>query len=279
MPPPGSRRGGRPSSSGQRPAQRRDPKSHWARVAPVYDVDGPRIRLGIGWFLVAMPALLASTYTTALLFAVVAGMAARQVAKAWKLEQWQADTAAVLAAIPVLAAAIGSSPAIAILVIAGLAALGVGFAAPGAGLSGTTGLVASAGIMLQSVAPVALAGLSVVTVRKELVAAAAILFLFACAYEMGDFLVGSGSSNAFEGPLAGGAAVVVTGFPLALLLIEPFDAMGVWTLGLFAACCPVGQWIASAVLPSPGAHAPALRRIDTLLLLAPLWAIAVGVLF
>lgn len=224
-----------------------------------------------------MPAILASTYTTAILFAVVAGMAARQTVMAWKAEQWQADAAAGLAAAPVLVAVFGPVPAIAILVVACIAALGVGFSAPSAGLSGGVGLMASAGIMLQATAPVALAGAAMVTVRGELVAAAAILFVFACAYEMGDYLVGSGSSNAFEGPLAGGAAVVVTGFPLALLLIEPFDVMGVWTLGVFAACCPVGQWIASAVLPSPGAHAPALRRMDTLLLLAPLWAIAVGV--
>jgi len=49
-------------------------------------------------------------------------------------------------------------------------------------------------------------------------------------------------------------------------------------LGVAAVCCPVGQWIASAILPRPDAHAPALRRIDTLLLLAPLWVVAAGVI-
>jgi hypothetical protein len=34
--------------------------------------------------------------------------------------------------------------------------------------------------------------------------------------------------------------------------------------------------MASAVLPGAGAHAPALRRIDTLLVLAPLWAATAG---
>jgi hypothetical protein len=36
--------------------------------------------------------------------------------------------------------------------------------------------------------------------------------------------------------------------------------------------------VASAVLPGAAAHAPALRRIDTLLLLAPVWAAAAGAL-
>ena len=115
-----------------------------------------------------------------------------------------------------------------------------------------------------------------VLVRIESPTAAGMLLIFVSVYEMGDYLVGSGASNPIEGPLAGGAAVIVTGFPMALLLVEPFDVMGAWLLGVVALSCPVGQWIASAVLPRAGAHAPALRRIDTLLLLAPLWLVATG---
>jgi hypothetical protein len=273
-----ARAGRRPSSSGQRPAPRTPARSQWARLAPEYNVDGPRIRLGIAWFAVALPAVLMSTMTTAVLYAVVAGFAARQTVTAWKGQQWQADTAAAVAALPVLAAVMGQSPAFVVLVLGAAVAVFVGFNAPSAGLSGSVGRVASGGIMLQSTMPVALAGASMVIVRRELIAAGIILFVLASVYEMGDFLIGSGSSNAVEGPLAGGAALVVTGFPLALLLIEPFDVLGVGMLGVFAVCCPVGQWIASAILPAPGANAPALRRMDTLLLLAPLWAIASGAL-
>jgi len=45
---------------------------------------------------------------------------------------------------------------------------------------------------------------------------------------------------------------------------------------LAAVLCPAGQLVASAVLPSAGAPASALRRIDSLLLLAPAWAYVVG---
>src|SRR5207244_4276383 len=130
----------------------------------------------------------------------------------------------------VLAGLMGTNAAVAMLVLAAGAAVFVGLNAPSAGLSGGVGRVASAGIMLQSTMPVALAGVSMVIVRRELIAAATILFVLACVYEMGDFLIGSGSSNSVEGPLAGAAALVVTGFPLALLLIEPFDVLGVGML-------------------------------------------------
>jgi hypothetical protein len=267
-------------SSGQRAAPRGRQKPAWARLAPVYDVDGPRIRLGVGWFLIALPAIALATASTALLYAVTAGLAARQVVKAWKGEQWQADLAAGIAALPILAAIGGSGPAVGAVMVAGGAAVALGLCAPCAGLQGGVGRIAAAGVVLQATAPVAIAGAAMVVMRgdKALMGSALILFVLACAYEMGDFLVGSGSSNPFEGPMAGGAAVVVLGFPMALVLIQPFDVLGVAMLCVTAACCPVGQWIASAVLPRPDAYAPALRRIDTLLLLAPLWAIATGAL-
>jgi hypothetical protein len=144
------------------------------------------------------------------------------------------------------------------------------------GLDGPGGRLAAVGIIVQAVVPVAVAAAGMVLVRAESPEAAVILLGLASAYEVGDYLVGSGASNAVEGPLAGGAALIVVGFPLAILMIQPFDVMGIWMLGVTAVCCPVGQWLASAVLPRPGAPAPALRRLDTLLLLSPLWVIAAG---
>lgn len=273
-------RRGPASSSGQRAASARGrQKPAWSRIAPVYDVDGPRIRLGLAWFAVALPAIALSTTSAALLYAVAGGLAARQVVKAWKAESWQADAAAGAAALPILAAVGGTGAAVAALIIATCAAVAVGLSAPCARLRGNVGRIAAAGVMIQATVPIAVAGASMIMIRGEAeMMTAVILFGLACAYEMGDFLVGSGSSNPVEGPMAGGAAVMVSGFPLALVLIPPFDVLGVAMLAVTAAACPVGQWIASAILPRPDAHAPALRRIDTLLLVAPLWAIATGVI-
>jgi len=40
--------------------------------------------------------------------------------------------------------------------------------------------------------------------------------------------------------------------------------------------CPAGQLAASMILPKVDSPASALRRIDSLLLLAPAWAFVVG---
>jgi hypothetical protein len=53
----------------------------------------------------------------------------------------------------------------------------------------------------------------------------------------------------------------------------------VFVFGGFAALlCPLGQIAASAVLPRAEVRAPALRRLDSLLLLGPAWPILVGLL-
>jgi hypothetical protein len=100
----------------------------------------------------------------------------------------------------------------------------------------------------------------------------------ASAYELGDYIVGSGASNPVEGPLAGVTTAALVSLPLALVLVEPYNVAGVALLGFTAVVLPLGQLVGSAVLPGAGAHAPALRRIDTLFVLAPLWAAAAGAL-
>jgi hypothetical protein len=269
-----------PVSSGRRSAARgrRDPAADWARLAPVYDTDGPRVRYGVIWFGIAFIGVVVNPVSASFVYGAVAAWAARQAVQAWRGASWQADLAAALAGVPVLAAAGGPGAVAVALGIAAVVALVAGANAPAAGLRGSTGHLAAVGVLLASVVPVAIAGAAMVLVRAESATAAGMLLIFASVYEVGDYLVGSGASNKIEGPLAGGAAVIVTGFPMALLLIEPFDVMGVWLLGVVALCCPVGQWLASAVLPRPGALAPALRRIDTLLLLAPVWLVATGAL-
>ena len=48
--------------------------------------------------------------------------------------------------------------------------------------------------------------------------------------------------------------------------------------GFAALLCPLGQVVASALLPRADAPAPALRRLDSLLLLGPTWPFLVGLL-
>jgi hypothetical protein len=276
---PNARTGSRPS--GQRPPARSGSRaaarsSRSPGLAPVYDVDGPRIRLGVAWFLVAFAGLVASPYSTAAVYGVAAGLAARQIVRAWRAASWQADLAIGLAALPAVAALGGTMPAAAALAVVALVALVAACVPEGGGagrLEGATGRVAAAGILAVAVVP-GIAAASMVLIRHESLQAAVVLLLMASAYEAGDYIVGSGSSNFVEGPMAGVAMSILIAFPMTLVLVQPFDRAGASLLAFAAASCPVGQLMASALLPRPGAHAPALRRIDTLLVLAPLWAAA-----
>jgi hypothetical protein len=97
------------------------------------------------------------------------------------------------------------------------------------------------------------------------------------AYETGDFLIGAGSANPYEGPAAGAAAIVVITFIVSTLPISTLSFGEAWLFGgLVAVLAPVGQWAGSALLPAASSPASALRRLDSLLLSAPLWAWGVG---
>lgn len=245
------------------------------RVAVVYDVEGPRVRLGLAWFVGAIAATALAPPAVALVLAVAAGFAGRQIVRAWGSVPWQADLAAGIGAVPVLAALLGTRAVVVTAVLAVVVAVGASFAPDGRRLPGRGGQMAAAVILAFAVVP-ALGAASVVLVRKESVIAAVVLIVLASAYEVGDYIVGSGAANPVEGPLAGITTATLVALPLTIVLVEPYNDAGTALLAFTAFACPLGQLVASAVLPGAGAHAPALRRIDTLLVLAPLWAAAAG---
>jgi hypothetical protein len=99
----------------------------------------------------------------------------------------------------------------------------------------------------------------------------------ASAYETGDYIVGSGASNPYEGPVAGATAIVVVTFAVTALGVRPLTFPGSFALGAGACVlCPIGQLLASVVLPSVTSPASALRRLDSLLVLGPAWALVIG---
>jgi hypothetical protein len=122
---------------------------------------------------------------------------------------------------------------------------------------------------------VVLAAASPLLLARADVGRVVVLLFVVAAYDVGDYLVGSASPNAVEGPLAGLIGVLVMTFAAAVVDPPGFDGHPVWLLGLLAAgLCPLGPLMASAILPRAGAFAPALRRLDSLLLVGPVWVIA-----
>lgn len=234
-------------------------------IAVVYDIEGPRVRLGIGWFLLAMVGLALGRVGVAGVYGLTAAIAGAQSARAWRKGRRgerpnEAVAAACALALPVAAAL--STPLLGVAVLAVAAACVV-----------TGGLAAGARTLQCAVWPGAAAAGVVVSDRFEPAAAVA-LVLAVSAYEIGDYLVGSGARNALEGPVAGAAAVLVVGSVSGLVAFGVPDC--VLMAALAAILCPVGQLLGSLVLPSRRAPASALRRLDSLLVLSPVWALLAG---
>jgi hypothetical protein len=236
-----------------------------------YDLDGPRVRLGLLWFAVMLAAVVLGGWAMGIVLALVCGAAASQSAAAGRPAgrrppQRVAGLSGV--ALP-LAAAVGTGMLGLVAIIAALAAV----AGAAVDHRRRAPLIADAGLTLQCGYLVGLAGASFVIVRHLEIGAAVSLLLLLCAYDVGDFLVGTGANTSIEGPIAGIAAVVVMTFAIGVFSFPPFDMGSAWVFGgMAAALCPLGQVAATALLPSPDARVPALRRVDSLLLVGPLWA-------
>jgi hypothetical protein len=234
------------------------------RIAVVYDIEGPRCRLGIGWFILATAGLIVGAVGVAVVYGVTAGLAALQTARAWRRSRRgdrPHEIVAVAGAVALPAAALVSTAALGAAVLAVVAACLI------------AGGVRHGPRTLQcAIWPGAAAAAVVVSYGYEPWSAAA-LVLAVSAYEIGDFLVGSGARNAVEGPVAGAAAVLVVQFGVSAIGFPPFELPGGLGFAVAAAIlCPLGQLTASLVLPSVVAPASALRRLDSLLLLGPVWA-------
>lgn len=248
------------------------------RYGVVYDTQGPRVRLGILWAAAVALALAVRPlrpYGLATLYAVVAGVAAMQVVDAWHAVRSGADrwVAALGASTLPILATLGVGPVGGGLVVLVVAALGVAAARQDRQMS----VVAAAGHTVLSAGLCGMAAASMVLLADYEIGAVIILVVLVMVYDASDYLVGSGADNGFEGPVAGAmfmAAVtwfvVVAGFP-------PFRGADIWTFAVLAAvACPAGQLLASAMLPNGAVRAPALRRLDSWLIVAPAWAALVG---
>jgi hypothetical protein len=250
-----------------------------SRLLNHYDVNGPRIRLGFLWFVFVSLGIGAETGTDlpflALIYGGAAGFAGWQAAREWnKRTAW----APVQWASALIGLAVGlagaASPGVVGLTVFAMVPLALAAAVidPKAreSLAGSFGITVQCGLF-PGIAAAAMA----LTWRVEPGAAIA-LFLLVSAYEVGDYVVGSGSLNAFEGPIAGILAVAATMLPLYAVQLPPINPDTVITFGLIIAVgCPLSQIVGSAVLPWSDAAAPALRRLDSLILTGPAWVLAV----
>jgi hypothetical protein len=245
------------------------------RYAVVHDLRGPRIRLGVVWTLVLAVAVVAGTWALAVLLAATAGLAALQATTRWNDAGHRANSwlAAGGAAAMVLAAAVNNT-------LFGLASIAFGIAAvaypAGFDQPPSRDVAASAGRAWATVASgwfVGLAAGAVVQVSR--IDGLLLFFLLASVstYDAGDFLCTEGSRNRWVGPLAGMLGVAVVAVAMFFARPKPFSGPQTLAVGLVVALlCPCGQLLGSWLLPRSRAKAPALRRLDSWLLVAPVFA-------
>jgi hypothetical protein len=248
------------------------------RYGVPYDTQGPKVRLGALWFVAVMTSMAIRPlrpYGLAVLYAVVAGYAAAQILDAHAGRDTTRDRriAAIGAATVAVLATSGARAvgvAILVLVVAAVAST-VAAPEPGRPTLGRAGhIVGAAGVCGGAVA-------SLVLLADYEIGAVLILLTFVMVYDASDFVIGSGASNGIEGPLAGVLSIIVFSAIFAETSVPPFHGVDIWSFAaLTAVALPLGQILASALLPRAEARAPALRRLDTMLVAAPAWAGLVG---
>ena len=239
------------------------------RVVP--DVDGPHVRLGLLWAVVTFPFALAGPLFLAPWMALNALVAAGNVCRSFRRSDRQGPVPLVAvfgAALLPLAAVVGPLGVATAGVVVTLAAI---LAVRQPEQARPVSLRASVVVPLL----VGLAAASPVLLRVDSVVPAFVLLLLVCVYDASVYVVGSGSANAWEGPTAGVAFVAAVTLAVAAVFVPPFRGVSPWVLGLLAAVlAPVGPYVGSALLSDPSFKAPGLRRLDSLLVRGPLWAVA-----
>ncbi len=240
-----------------------------APLAVVHQSTRPHGRLGVAWAVVTAGVLLAGPGWLSVWMAVIAFVAASQAASVWRKRGERplpAFAAAAAAALPLTAATgldhmnMVVAGAVVLTMVARAAAP---TKAPGRDVALT--LVIGVSVGMAAAAPVLLRSIDT----------RAALFLLACAalYDAGAYLVGTGASSAWEGPAAGVVAILPLTMAAAVVFVPPFHGGAPLLLGALAAVlAPFGPVAGSALLGDRTAYAPALRRLDSLLVMGPIWA-------
>jgi hypothetical protein len=236
---------------------------------------GPHVRLGVAWGIGTMVAVLAGPLVLALWMAAAAAIAAAEVARTYRGSSGRRQVPPAITAASAAAIVLGASagwPATVLVMLLVVVVLLAMASVPVAGgrlpvIDTThTALVAEV-IGLAAAAPV--------VARHHALIPAVVLVLMTMFYDSADYLVGSGANNAWEGPAAALASMAALTVAVAAVFVPPFRGATPWLLGgLAMVTAPLGPIVADRLLGPTSTPLGGYRRLDSLLVLGPAWAIA-----
>jgi hypothetical protein len=236
------------------------------------------------WAGLTVGAMLAGPVWVAVLVTPVSALAAASATRSWQVSSRMRDgRRPARPALPTAPMAAGAAGLITLAAAVGLLA------------AATLAVITAAGIVAGTVlgprgAPDATrrvlivllpagAGAALVLSRSLGLSAGLVLAGTACLYDAGAYLIGTGARTVVEGPIAGLANVAALTLLVAAVLVPPFRGDSPWILGgLAAVLAPIGPFVARGLIGDPLAQVPALRRLDSLLVLGPAWALVASVL-
>ncbi len=239
------------------------------------DIQGPRVKLGVLWFVAAVASVLLGRWTVLGLWSVAAAVAAWQVTKVWagqprasKLPGWGPAASAVTAVVCVAGAGLGTALGGIALMTAPLLLVIV------VTVSGRKPAAAGAAVIGAVLA--AIPAMSIVLVARDEQWAALFLVVAVSFYDAGYFIGAAESSSRLEGPVTGAIGLLAVTFAASAFEAQPFDRATAWIVGaVMVLACPLGQMLVSAELPAATSRAGAMRRLDAYLVSGPLMLAAV----
>lgn len=217
-------------------------------------------------------AVLAGPVAASVVFAVVALAAAGQTCASWRSKDAASRPYRPVAVVGATVCALAGSAGPLAVVAAAVFAAVAGFAASLLRW-GRRDWDARTTIAIAVLVGVGAASPAIIRDQLGVVAALAFLALVH-AVDASAFIVGSGASNRWEGPVAGAASAGAVGLMIAAVLVPPFRGASPWVLAATVALlAPAGVMAASALLGRDEAPVPGLRRLDAFVVTGPVWAL------
>jgi len=245
-------------------------------LAPPLDDGAPYGRLGLAWFAITVPVLVAGPRWLAAWLALHAAVAGAQMAMSWRRAgpRVVAPAAALGAVIATAGFVAGTAVGIAGLVGGALlSAAAAGLVRAGRGRSPARGPA-----VVCALVPGLAAG-SLLAARTSGAAAGLALLLVVCTWDGANYIMGTEARWRWTGPAAAALAVGVVTLAAAAAGSPPVTGATAWVLGGAAVLLtPIGPRLATLACGDRTANLSALRRLDGLLLTGPAWWVLVHVL-